>query len=69
MTAEGAVRRFAVFDVNGDGQISKDEYELNRVVAIFGSREHERAAAASGAPGRRRVQSTGRSRLRLGYHR
>ena len=52
LTAEEAARRFAIFDVNGDGRISKDEYELNKVVAIFGSREHERAAAASGAPGR-----------------
>jgi Ca2+-binding EF-hand superfamily protein len=41
-------RRFKAFDTNGDGRISREEWELNKVVVIFDSRE--RAAAASGAP-------------------
>jgi Ca2+-binding EF-hand superfamily protein len=43
-------RRFAAFDGNGDGKISKEEYELNKVVAIFDPRE--RSGAASTAAGR-----------------
>ena len=42
-------RRFAAFDTNGDGKISKEEYELNKVVAIFDPRE--RSVSASGSPG------------------
>jgi len=50
LTAEEATRRFAVFDVNSDGRISKDEYELNKVLAIFDTRlERQRTQTAAGA--------------------
>ena len=50
LTAEEAARRFAAFDGNGDGRIGKEEYELNKVVAIFDSRlERERTRPAAGA--------------------
>ena len=42
-------RRFSAFDTNGDGRISKEEYELNKLVAIFDPRE--RTVSASGAAG------------------
>ena len=48
LDAQEAARRFTAFDTNGDGRISKEEWELNKVVVIFDPRE--RAAAASGAP-------------------
>jgi Ca2+-binding EF-hand superfamily protein len=47
--AQEIARRFAAFDTNNDGRISKEEFELNKVVAIFDPRERS-TAAASGAP-------------------
>jgi EF hand len=40
-------RRFAAFDTNGDGKISKEEYELNKVVAIFDPRERSVSGSTS----------------------
>jgi len=53
LTAEEAARRFALFDVNGDGRISKEEFELNKVTAIFDSRQERAGAkpASSGSTG------------------
>jgi Ca2+-binding EF-hand superfamily protein len=50
LTADEAARRFTAFDVNGDGRISRDEYELNKVLAIFDTRtERQRTRAAAGS--------------------
>jgi Ca2+-binding EF-hand superfamily protein len=50
LTADEAARRFTIIDVNGDSRISKDEYELNKVLAIFDTRtERQRTRAAAGA--------------------
>jgi Ca2+-binding EF-hand superfamily protein len=48
--AQEIARRFAAFDADNDGRISKAEFELNKVVAIFDPRERP-TTAASGASG------------------
>ena len=50
LTADEAMRRFAVFDVNGDGRISREEFELNKVIAIFDTRQ-ERARTTPASSG------------------
>jgi Ca2+-binding EF-hand superfamily protein len=35
LTQQEIDRRFKMFDSNGDGKISKDEFELNKVYALF----------------------------------
>ena len=49
LSKQEADQRFAAFDTNGDGRISKDEFELNKVVAMF-SPVRSTKRTASGAP-------------------
>jgi Ca2+-binding EF-hand superfamily protein len=43
-------QRFKAFDTNGDGRISPDEFELNKVVALFTPLERARSGSAAASP-------------------
>jgi Ca2+-binding EF-hand superfamily protein len=48
LNRQEVAQRFAAFDTDGDGRISKEEFELNKVVALF--HPIDRPRSASGAP-------------------